>query len=57
MILFIKKLVLVVVVVVVFLMVVIFVVVDGEKYILVSYVFDSDSWWNIIKNGIVLVGD
>lgn len=57
MILFIKKLVLVVVVVVVLLMVVIFVVVDGEKYILVSYVFDSDSWWNIIKNGIVLVGD
>jgi len=28
----------------------------GEKYILVSHAPDSDSWWNVIKNGIALAG-
>lgn len=29
---------------------------DGERYVLVSHAPDSDSWWNVIKNGIALAG-
>jgi len=29
---------------------------EGEKYVLVSHAPDSDSWWNVIKNGIALAG-
>lgn len=30
---------------------------EGERYVLVSHAPDSDSWWNTIKNGIVLAGE
>ena len=29
---------------------------DGERYVLVSHAPDSDTWWNVIKNGIKLAG-
>lgn len=30
---------------------------EGERYVLVSHAPDSDSWWNVIKNGIALAGE
>jgi len=30
---------------------------EGERYVLVSHAPDSDSWWNTIKNGLVLAGE
>ncbi len=30
---------------------------EGEKYVLVSHAPDSDTWWNVIKNGIALAGE
>ncbi|MBO6637827.1 MAG: sugar ABC transporter substrate-binding protein [Roseitalea sp.] len=30
---------------------------EGEQYVLVSHAPDSDTWWNVIKNGIALAGE
>ncbi len=30
---------------------------EGERFVLVSHAPDSDSWWNTIKNAIVVAGD
>nr|WP_245227282.1 sugar ABC transporter substrate-binding protein [Zongyanglinia marina] len=30
---------------------------EGERFVLISHAPDSDSWWNTIKNAIVVAGD
>lgn len=30
---------------------------DDLNYVLVSHAPDSDSWWNVIKNGLALAGE